>query len=256
MKIIGMQRCWVLALALAGCGSQRDEVPGSIAPGSIEAVSRQIPCSGNTDDGGIAGLSLVPCMIGGVAEVPLITPPQLISFYVFPRKSRDGLCYREGVWIHRVITPFSWGIDDVRHDDRLRLSALRSDDVVDQARSTTTDGGASAASQPAEPPPTLPWREQAAAQGQTRTTVIYPNSGTAVSTVAPSNQVPSYVGANGSVNMQEVQHAMQEAQQRVRELQQARAQTGTSTLSPSQSPPPSSAVDGSQPVHDVPAGGP
>jgi hypothetical protein len=224
----------VIAL-LAGCGTQRDEVPGNVRPGSIEEVTGRVDGFGDGHGAGQLGeIGVVPITGSVKPVIPLIKPPEVISFYVFPRKSRDGMSFRDGVWIHRVVRPFAWGVDEAMRNDRLKLSSLtnlRLDDngqlVIDQDKSI-------------EPPSAdvqglrdmaqrLPWREAEGGQPLSRTTVVFPNSGQAVTSTAPADRAPAVVGPNGSVNMQEIERAMAEAQQRVKETQQ-RQRAGSSAL--------------------------
>jgi hypothetical protein len=213
-----------ILLALAGCGSQRDQVPGNIRSGSIEDVTNRME-GGGANSERLQEMGIIPVTGHVKPVIPLVKPPEVISFYVFPRKSRDGLSFRDGVWIHRVIKPFSWGVDDAMHEDRLKLSSLmnlridaQGQLVVDQAKTLEPDE--SDVQGMRDMATHMPWRPGDASTPVTRTTVVYPNSGTAISTTQPANQSPNYVQANGSVNLQEVQKAMEEAQQRVREMQQ------------------------------------
>lgn len=214
----------LVAAFVAGCGSQRDEVPGNIESGSIEAVTNRVDGFGNgRGDAMIDEIGVVP-VIGQVKPtIPLVHPPEVVSFYVFPRKSRDGMSFRDGVWIHRVVRQFTWGIDEAMRKDRLKLSSLanlRLDDhgqlVVDQAKTLEPDPAdvermRDMASQ-------LPWRESGQGQAQTRTTVVYPN-GQAVSSMQPSQQMAPVIGPTGTVNMGEIERAMREAQHRIQEAQ-------------------------------------
>ena len=232
---IGM--LWVLA----GCDPRPDEVPDSVPPGSIDSVTREVAAGGGSGRAapGIDDVGVVPFQPPRPV-IPLITPPHVILFYCFPRVSRDGLAWRNGVWIARVITPFSWGVDDALHDDALRLSSLNSlhlDDqgqlVIDRAayRASAADPGAgdAAADHAASLSGPMPWRPTAD-QPTTRTTVIYPSSGTAVTSSA-SGASP-YLQANGSVNLQEVQKAMAAAQERLRASQLQHAASTTAAPTP------------------------
>jgi len=226
---------------LAGCDPRPDEVPESVPPGSIDSVTQEVAAGGGSSRAtpAIDELGVVPFQPPRPV-MPLVTPPHVILFYCFPRVSRDGLAWRNGVWIARVIRPFSWGVDDALHDDALRLSSLNSlhlDDqgqlVIDRSayRATADDagGGGDAGAVPTTvlggP---LPWRPTAE-QPTTRTTVIYPASGAAVTSSA-SGASP-YLQANGSVNLQEVQKAMAAAQERLRasQLQHAAAASAAPT---------------------------
>jgi hypothetical protein len=228
----------VLAVVLAGCTPQRDEVPGNIRPGSIEEVTNRVDGFGaGRGDGRLEEMGVVPVVGHVKPTIPLVHPPEVISFYVFPRKSRDGMSFRDGVWIHRVIRAFAWGVDEAMRNDRLKLSSLanlRLDEhgqlVVDQAKSIEPDPGdvehlRAMAQQ-------LPWREGGQAAAATRTTVVYPN-GQAVSTTTPSAQAPAVLGPGGGVNLQEVERAMREAQHRIQESQRSnRSSPAASAVEP------------------------
>ncbi len=230
--------CLLPALALlAGCGTQRDEVPGNVRPGSIEEVTGRVDGFGNGSADGRGGgqleqIGVVPITGNVKPVIPLVKPPEVISFYVFPRKSRDGMSFRDGVWIHRVIRPFAWGVDEAMRNDRLKLSSLtnlRLDDngqlVIDQEK--TIEPPTSDVQGLRDMAQHLPWRATDGGQPLSRTTVVFPNSGQAVTSTAPADRAPAVVGPNGSVNMQEIERAMAEAQQRVRETQQ-RQRSGSS----------------------------
>jgi len=212
----------LIAVILAGCGSQRDEVPGNIQSGSIESVTNRVDGFGDgRGDAMIDEIGVVP-VIGQVKPtIPLVHPPEVVSFYVFPRKSRDGLSFRDGVWIHRVVRQFAWGVDEAMRKDRLKLSSLanlRLDDngqlVVDQAKTLEPDPAD--VERMRDMARQLPWRESG--QSQVRTTVVYPN-GQAVSSLTPSPQAAAVIGPTGTVNMGEIERAMREAQHRIQEAQ-------------------------------------
>jgi len=233
-------------------------VSNSVAPGSIDTVTQEVAAGGSASGATPAmdAVGVVPFQPPRPV-IPLVTPPHVILFYCFPRVSRDGLAWRNGVWIARVITPFSWGVTDAMQDDALRLSSLNSlhlDDqgqlVIDRSAYRATageaggdgpsgagDAGIGVAGAGLTGP--LPWRPTAD-QPTTRTTVIYPASGAAVTSSA-SGASP-YLQANGSVNLQEVQKAMAAAQERLRASQLQQHATAT-TAAPTP-PVPGQAISG------------
>jgi hypothetical protein len=238
---------------IAGCSTERDEVPGNVRPGSIEEVTREVDgygrgsaegmSQGSAEGQQLREIGVIPVTGNVKPVIPLITPPEVILFYVFPRKSRDGLSWRNGVWIARVTKTFSWGVDEAMNQDRLKLSSLtnmRLDEhgqlVVDQEKSLEPnphdiDAMRDMASQ-------LPWRPSNGPS--TRTTIVYPAAGQSVSTTTAGGSSP-YIAPNGAVNLQEVQRAMQDAQQRLRESQNQRNQaSATGTANPTSVPPASS----------------
>ncbi len=231
-------------LLLAGCGEDPARVPGTVRPGSIEAVTNEI-AGGGDGAGPLAGIGVTPIASSIPPTIPLITPPQAILFYVFPRVSADGLAWRNGVWIARVIKSFGWGVQEAMDEDRLRLSSLTDLRVDAQGQLQVSPDHASLEPSPraleglAGMAAQLPWRP-GAGQSTTRTTVIYPSSGQAVTTTAPGSD-PPYLQPNGSVNLQEVQRAMQEAQARLHEAQAQRAAASgvaaTATTAPAPSTP-------------------
>jgi hypothetical protein len=239
-----------LAALLAGCGEDGTRVPGTVRPGSIEAVTAEI-AGGGDGPGPLAGIGVTPLTGAIPPTLPLITPPQAILFYVFPRVSGDGLAWRNGVWIARIIKPFGWGVQDAMDHDALHLSAL-TDLAVDAqgqlqvSQQHELEPGPAAIAGLRGMAEQLPWRP-GSAQPTTRTTVIYPASGQAVSTTAPGTGA-AYLQPNGAVNLQEVQHAMLEAQARLREAQaQKAAGGGAGGATPTPGEPP-----GATPVGAVP----
>ncbi|HEX3134003.1 MAG TPA: hypothetical protein VHX44_10535 [Planctomycetota bacterium] len=233
----------VVLLLLAGCSGERDQVPGNIESGSIQDVTDRIDGFGSGPGHSLSEIGVIPITGNVKPVIPLIKPPEVVSFYVFPRKSRDGRSMRDGFYIHRVIKDFSWGVDDAMHNDRLKLSSLmnlRLDEsgqlVVDQQKNLEPtvqdiDGLRDMAKR-------LPWRPSDATTPVTRTTVVYPSSGTAVSTTQPSAQAPTYLQPNGGVNLQEIQRAMSDAQKRVTEMQQQKSgSVSPSTPSTPSTPP-------------------
>ena len=211
--------------ALGGC-SQRDKVPGTVTSGPIEEVDARSSASGNGIDATASLLQevgVVPLADTVRPTIPVIKPPQIITFWVYPRKSKDGLAFREGFYIHAVTRPFSWGIDDAMREDRVTLGGMlnmRVDGhgrvVVDKTKDIhpapeDVNRMRSMAKQ-------MPWREGADTTAQTRATIVYDN-GQAVTLPPRTGEQPAYVGPGNTVNMAEVERALKEADARVREVQ-------------------------------------
>lgn len=224
-----------ISLSLGGCSSSREsDVPGRIEPGSIEDVSNRASGSG----GSIQGLSVIPLTGRAPAQIPVIRAPECITFYVFPRESRDGLAYRHGCYISAVKKPFSWGEKEIMQNNRLQLSSL-SNMRIDQNGQLVIDG-TSAIVPTAETVQGLrtmggnmPWRAGDRRE-ETTTTVVFPN-GNAVQSTAPNTQAPNYVN-NGNVSLNEVQRAIQDASTRLRQAQQLQ-QPPVNTQNSPQTPP-------------------
>jgi hypothetical protein len=61
--------------------------------------------------------------------VPLIEPPQVISIWFYPQKSRDGMSYREGFWCHRVVRAFTWGKERAMVEQAVSMDARQEMDA-------------------------------------------------------------------------------------------------------------------------------
>jgi hypothetical protein len=87
-----------LAMVHSGCQPRPEDAPETHEPGPVAAV----------DAGALPGVSanqplgqaphVVPIRDWIRPAIPLIEPPEVISIWFFPRKSLDGLAYREGFW--------------------------------------------------------------------------------------------------------------------------------------------------------------
>jgi hypothetical protein len=170
----------VLLAALAGvplgCQPRPEDAPETHEPGPVRAVDAgALPGASASAAGGQAP-HVVPIRDWIRPAIPLIEPPEVISIWFFPRKSLDGLAYREGFWCHRVIRTFSWGkeramieggVDLNGQNAHDRLRATTGEQVGLEAQPWFIDALASAtavpyteavlesAGQPATMPPTL-----------------------------------------------------------------------------------------------------
>jgi hypothetical protein len=215
----------VLLLATA-CGSRVDEVPGKLESGSIEEVTARAAGGGGQAERIGGQIGVVPFTGQPPKAIPVIKPAEIVSFWVFPRKSRDGMAYRHGFYIDAVIRPFSWGMDEVMRNDRLRLSSLSNlrigkdgallidagpepdPRVVDSIRGMAAGG--------------LPWREGEEETQRTTTTIVFDDGRGAVRSTAPTAAAPDFVNQQGGVNLAEVEQAIREADRRIREAQDRR----------------------------------
>lgn len=210
---------------LTGCGSQRDEVPGNIHPGSIEDVDGRSGGFGNSNPDQLSEVGVIPVTGFVPPTIPVIKAPKVISFWVYPRKSRDGNSWRDGFWIHAATEPFSWGMEEAMNADRIKLGSLLNM-RVDEAGNVMVDQTKNIA-----PPPNdlnnmktlgknMPWKEGEKNETKTKTTIVY-DSGQAVALPTRTGVQPSLVGPNNAVNVNEVERALKEADQRMRELQKS-----------------------------------
>ena len=208
----------VLAI-FAGCSSPAP-VRGDLQSGSVASVDAQSASGGNA--GSLLQQTGVVPVTGNVRpEIPIIEPPKMITFWVYPRKSLNGLAWRQGVFIHAVTEPFRWGLDATMREERVPLAAMlnmRVDAhgriVADQARPVSAspmdyDSMRAMAKQ-------LPWRDGDKTVAQTKTTIVYDN-GTAVALPPKQASGNNFVGPNNTVNVDEVERAMKEADARIRE---------------------------------------
>ncbi len=166
-----------LAALLAGaCQPRPEDAAGTHEPGPVRLVDAGALPGVGADPGAGAAPHVVPIRDWIRPAIPLIEPPEVISIWFFPRKSLDGLSYREGFWCHRVIRTFSWGkeramveggvdLDGRNANDRLRVTAGEQVGLeaqpwfIDALTSATavpyTEVIRDSAGQPATVPPTL-----------------------------------------------------------------------------------------------------
>ncbi len=104
--LAGLAAC---ALASSGCQPRPEDALGTREPGPVSAVDAGGPPGVAGDPAAALAPHVVPIRDWLRPAIPLVEPPEVISIWFFPRKSLDGLSYREGFWCHRVIKAFSWG---------------------------------------------------------------------------------------------------------------------------------------------------
>ncbi len=94
----------------AGCASTRPEdVPGALPPGKpadIEAAA-----VGSAQDKP-EQLLVLKHADEQPLDIPVTSGAQLIHIWFFPAKSQDGLSWRRGFWLSRVVRTFSWVEED------------------------------------------------------------------------------------------------------------------------------------------------
>lgn len=216
-----------LLLGVVACSGPRPEdVPGVVESGPIDTVAARA-VSGAPDPATRLAqtIGVVPLTARAPKTIPLTRPPEVISFYNFPRTSTDGLSYREGFYIHAVIREFSWGMDEVMHQDRLRLESLlnlRIDEdgqlLIDQAplepdqRTLSSMRGMAASA---------PWRHSDDVD-EVETTVVFPNRNRMITTRSGAQRPrptrrPSYTGTEGGPSPAEIESAIRAAERRLSE---------------------------------------
>lgn len=109
------------ALMMSGCHPGPRDAEDSGAPGPVRLVDRNGAGSNTTGANANAAPRVVPIRDWVKPAVPLIEPPQVLSIWFYPRKSNDGLSYREGFWCHRVVRAFTWGQDRVLTEQGVNL---------------------------------------------------------------------------------------------------------------------------------------
>lgn len=108
------------AVLATGCHPRPEDAADAGAPGPV----RQVDLGGATSASAVNGNTVprvVPIRDWVKPAVPLIEPPQVLSIWFYPRKSIDGLSYREGFWCHRVIRAFTWGQERVLTEQGVNL---------------------------------------------------------------------------------------------------------------------------------------
>lgn len=106
-------------LVMSGCHPRPEDAADAGAPGPVRQVD--LNGAGSSMAGATAAPRVVPIRNWVKPAVPLIEPPQVLSIWFYPRKSNDGLSYREGFWCHRVIRAFTWGQDRVLTEQGVNL---------------------------------------------------------------------------------------------------------------------------------------
>jgi len=95
----------VLACA-AGCASTRPEdIPGALTPGKPADIDSTPVSAGQSKAEQLVILNKADEQ---PLDIPVTSGAQLIHIWFFPMKSQDGLSWRRGFWLSRVVRTFSW----------------------------------------------------------------------------------------------------------------------------------------------------
>lgn len=111
---------------IIGGGCSRERPEDVLETGPSASVT-------NVDDGqagttaGMQDLRVLPVTDWPKPDVPLVRGPDVISIWIYPRASADGLTYREGVWVHRILRTFTWGMDLMKRDSLRLVDATNPD---------------------------------------------------------------------------------------------------------------------------------
>lgn len=108
----------------AGCHPRPEDAPETHAAGPVRQVDAGALPAAGAAAGEAPAPQVVPIRDWIRPAIPLIEPPEVISIWFFPRKSLDGLAYREGFWCHRVIRSFSWGRERAMVEGGVGLDGL------------------------------------------------------------------------------------------------------------------------------------
>jgi len=111
----------LFALLAVGCHPRPEDAADAGSPGPVRQVDLGGAASSSANVNGNAAPRVIPIRDWVKPAVPLIEPPQVLSIWFYPRKSNDGLSYREGFWCHRVIRAFTWGQDRVLTEQGVNL---------------------------------------------------------------------------------------------------------------------------------------
>ena len=231
-----------LVVLTAGCSSPAP-TRGDLPSGSVASVDAQSAAGGNANSL-LQQTGVVQVTGNPRPTIPVILPPKVITFWVYSRKSLDGFSWRDGVFIHAVVEPFRWGADMAMQEERVPLGAMLNMRVDAHGKIVTDQAARSVTASPMDfdamrsTAKQLPWRDGNQTEAKTRTTIVYDN-GTAVALPPPQSAAKgnNFVGPNNTVNVDEVERAMKEADARIREYksqsqtptQQAASQNGGST---------------------------
>jgi len=120
--IIQLFACLFIIGAFIGCHPRPEDAEGAGKAGSVRQVDLGGITSANHAIEGKDAPRVIPVRDWVKPAVPLIEPPQVISIWFYPRKSLDGLAYREGFWCHRVVRAFAWGQERAMHEQGVNLN--------------------------------------------------------------------------------------------------------------------------------------
>ncbi len=111
----------LIALMASGCHPRPQDAADAGFPGPVRQVDLGGVSSSSAAVNTNSAPRVVPIRDWVKPAVPLIEPPQVLSIWFYPRKSIDGLSYREGFWCHRVIRAFTWGQERVLTEQGVNL---------------------------------------------------------------------------------------------------------------------------------------
>lgn len=124
-----------VGLSLAGCSRGPDwrEEPGSVAPGPVpEVYSRSLGTAGDHGDR-VDQTVLLKRTDQDELEPPEIGGASAIHIWFFPTKTQDGLAWRKGFWVTRIVKTFSFTEEDEMFAST-PLLAIGAGDAVDPSR--------------------------------------------------------------------------------------------------------------------------
>lgn len=104
----------ILAMLSAGCASIRPEdAKGYKEAGPVSSVD---VAGGRGGNAVMPDVRRLPITDWARPDIPLVYGPEVISVWIYPRPSRDGFIYREGVWAHMILKTFSWGMEQAKRE--------------------------------------------------------------------------------------------------------------------------------------------
>ena len=100
ISIAALAALAALAAVPGGCQPRPEDAAGTHKAGPVREVDAGVLPGVGADAAAGQAPRVVPIRDWIRPAIPLLEPPEVISIWFFPRKSLDGLSYREGFWCH------------------------------------------------------------------------------------------------------------------------------------------------------------